>query len=733
MDLKQILTHLEGVKGGGTQYIARCPAHNDAHQSLSVSQGQDGRVLLKCHAGCHVTKIVGAMGLTIKDLYPEPRPKRPYKKRPEIVATYTYPTGAQKLRRSDKTFFWRQPDGNGGWIYSRRGLPHSLYVAGELGGDVVLVVEGEKDADNLHTLGYNAVSGEDGAGPGKWRKEYTEQLRGLNVCVMGDNDDIGRAYAQETAAALHGVAKSVKLLDLSKGWTEIPEHGDVSDLMAEKGDDVTCEILAHLELDTPEWKPPAKSKVTRPGNESGDLWILHPETNDRYGWHDIGNGNLFADWFRDRARYVPERKKWFIYNGKIWEPDTGNLRVMELCKKLADKLAVYALSIPDERQRSDYLGFVQRWQRRNYRETVLKDAASVYPARLADFDKDPFLFNCLNGTVDLRTGDFKPHAPADMLSKLSGVNYDPSARCERWERHITEVMEGSEGKTLFLQKALGYAMTGDTRHECFFILYGPTSRNGKGVTMETFMALMGDYGRTARPDSIAQKQTSNGSGPSEDIARLAGARFVNISEPDKKLVLSSALVKTLTGNDTVTARFLNENSFEYRPQFKLFINTNHLPTCTDVTLFSSDRVKIIPFERHFSEKERDTGLKAELTRPENLSGILNWCFDGLKLIEETGFDAPEEVVEATADYRKSSDKIGRFVDEEMEQDPLAETRTGEVYPRYKNWCERNGFFPENAANFKSSLSNIATVTKRRPRSGGEKASLLLGYRLRNGL
>ena len=263
---------------------------------------------------------------------------------------------------------------------------------------------------------------------------------------------------------------------------------------------------------------------------------LRPEASDRYGWHDIGNGYLFADWYKDRARYVPERKKWFIYNGKIWEPDTGNLRAMELCKKLADELAVYALSIPDERQRNDYLDFVRHWQRRNYRETVLKDAASVYPARLADFDKDLFLFNCLNGTLDLRTGNFGAHSPEDMLSKLSGVSYDPAARCERWERHISEVMEGSEGKALFLQKALGYGLTGDTRHECFFILYGPTSRNGKGLTMETFMTLMGDYGRTARPDSIAQKQTTNGSGPSEDIARLAGARFVNISEPDKKLV-----------------------------------------------------------------------------------------------------------------------------------------------------------------------------------------------------
>ena len=208
-----------------------------------------------------------------------------------------------------------------------------------------MVVEGEKDADNLHVLGYNAVSGEDGAGPGKWRREYTEQLRGLNVCVMGDNDDIGRAYAQETAAALHGAAKSVKLLDLSKGWAEIPEHGDISDLIAQKGADAACAILARLELDTTEWEPPPAQ--TKPAAKVKSLADLRPEASDRYGWHDIGNGYLFADWYKDRARYVPERKKWFIYNGKIWEPDTGNLRAMELCKKLADEMGFrYVVGCP---------------------------------------------------------------------------------------------------------------------------------------------------------------------------------------------------------------------------------------------------------------------------------------------------------------------------------------------------------------------------------------------------
>lgn len=469
-------------------------------------------------------------------------------------------------------------------------------------------------------------------------------------------------------------------------------------------------------------------KIT--GSGSVKLADLHPEKNERYGWTDIGNGYLFADWYRDCARYVPERKKWFIYDGKVWRADTGNLRAMELCKKLADALAVYALSIQDEKQRLDYQDHVRRWQRRNYRETILKDAASVYPVELAEFDKDPFLFNCQNGTLHLKTREFHPHRAGDMLSKISGVRYDPAARCERWEQFIMEVMQEDAGKAAFLQKALGLALTGDTSSECFFILYGPKSRNGKGTTMETFAALVGDYGKTAKPDTIAQRQNANGSGPSEDIARLAGARFVNISEPDKRLVLSAALVKTLTGNDTINARFLNENSFEYRPQFKLFINTNHLPAVTDVTLFSSGRVKVIPFERHFGEQERDQGLKGLLSKPESLSGILNWCLDGLWMMGETGFDPPAAVLEATDQYRQDSDKISRFLADELEAGPGYEVRTSEAFARFQTWCAINGFREGSIKTFNADMENAVTVERKRPKGGGGATTLIIGYQLR---
>ncbi|HAG12063.1 MAG TPA: hypothetical protein DCK76_12015 [Desulfotomaculum sp.] len=461
------------------------------------------------------------------------------------------------------------------------------------------------------------------------------------------------------------------------------------------------------------------------------LQTFRPHKNERYPATDIGNGNLFADCFKGIARYEPTRKKWFAFNGKVWKPDSGNLQAMQLCKTLANELMIYALSIPDDGERQLYMEFAGKWQSRHYRETILKDATSVYPVSIEEFDVNPWIFNCMNGTLNLETGEFYTHRPGDMLTKLSGVNYKPGVRCLRWEQFIGEVMEGDRDKAVFFQKSLGYTLTGDTRHECFFILYGPLSRNGKSTAMETYLRLVGDYGKTASPETIAQKQHADSRGPSEDIASLAGARFVNLSEPDKKLVLSAAQVKTMTGRDKIRSRFLHENSFEFYPQFKLFINSNHLPVIADDTIFKSGRVKIITFEHHFDENEQDKGLKNELTSSENLSGILNWCISGLHLIKETGFDMPESVISATAEYRRHSDKIGRFIDDEMEAVPLAETKTSDAYTRYKTWCSINGYYPENAMNFKALLSGVATIIRKRPQEGGGATPLVLGYRLRH--
>ena len=189
-DIQDVLRYFDGVKRCSEgQYMARCPCHDDKKQSLSIGRGQKG-VVLKCQAGCDTRDIIARVGLKPRDLFYDSQEKPKEKRR--IVATYDYPGGVQKIRYSDKSFSWRQPDGKGGWIYSRKGIKHSLYTAGELS-DGIAVVEGEKDADNLHRLGWDAVSGADGAGPGKWKPEYTEQLKGLSVCIFQDNDDVGKA------------------------------------------------------------------------------------------------------------------------------------------------------------------------------------------------------------------------------------------------------------------------------------------------------------------------------------------------------------------------------------------------------------------------------------------------------------------------------------------------------------------------------------------------------------
>lgn len=251
-DIREVLQRFDGVKQcGDGQYMARCPCHDDRKQSLSIGRGEKG-VVLKCQAGCDTRDVIARVGIRPRDLFYDAETKTT--ERPQVVAIYEYPGGVQKLRRSDKSFTWRRPDGKGGWIYNRQGVPHSLYIAGTLT-NFVVVTEGEKDADNLHRLGFDAVSGADGAGPGKWRREYTEQLRGCTVTIFPDNDAVGRAYAEETAAALHGVAARVRLCDLSTVWPEIPEHGDASDFISKFGDEEACKLIADLAANTPDWTP----------------------------------------------------------------------------------------------------------------------------------------------------------------------------------------------------------------------------------------------------------------------------------------------------------------------------------------------------------------------------------------------------------------------------------------------------------------------------------------------
>ena len=484
--------------------------------------------------------------------------------------------------------------------------------------------------------------------------------------------------------------------------------------------DIVDEKFTNLDPDSksPEFQPDI-TKLTLSLDE------MAPHTNPRYGRDEIGMGNMFADFFKPIARYNSERGIWYVYDGTVWQPDTENLKVAELAKLLADKLYVFALTITEEDARKRFIDRVRKLQLRKHRETMLKDAKSVFPLSMRSFDQDIYLFNCKNGTLDLRTMEFREHRPEDYLTKVSPVNYDPEADCPRWHTFMDEIMQGDKARADYLQKAIGYALTGDTKMECLFILYGPTSRNGKGTTMESILRIMGEYGKNADPTMLQAKFNAQSNGPTEEIARLAGARFVNISEPAKKLTIDAALTKRLTGNDTITARYLHENSFEFRPNFKIFINTNHRPNITDLTLFDSGRIKIIPFDRHFDEKEQDKDLKTTFAKPENMSGILNWMLEGYKMFRSQGLEMPDSVINATDDYRKASDKIAQFCEACLVSKPGAMLRSKSVYNRYKQWSEANGYHAEGIKNFKTEFLKHYVEDRRRPLDGGEKTTVVL--------
>ena len=453
--------------------------------------------------------------------------------------------------------------------------------------------------------------------------------------------------------------------------------------------------------------------------------------NPLYGFSHIGSGELLADFVKEKARFIPARNIWLIYDGSVWKKDHQGVGIMSECKQLARLLEVHKHILPEESIKAS-LATIKKWQSRSYRETVIKDATTVRPMNMREFDDAPYLVNTPNGTLDLQTMEFREHSAFDYLTQKTEAVYNPNATSPRWTRFLEEIFQGDKELENFFQRACGYALSGDTRFECFFILFGMTTRNGKGTAMEVLLKTFGDYAKAASPSSFAQKHRYNGSAPNEDIARLAGARLVSASEPDKKMTLHASLLKTITGNDTLVARYLHENSFEYKSAFKLFFSVNDLPEVTDQTLFASDRVYVIPFSRHFDMAARDMGLKQELMQPENLSAVLNWAVEGYRLLMEQGLDTPRAVREATQSYARTSNRFQAFFDEYLERADGCAASTGEAHVKYKEWCAAHGEDGMNQKAFFAELSRRGEVRfMRPPRTQNSPRNMLVNYRFKD--
>ena len=443
----------------------------------------------------------------------------------------------------------------------------------------------------------------------------------------------------------------------------------------------------------------------------------------RYTLDDKGVGNAFADSFKNELRFVREEKNWYYFDGTRWRRDTESLNARERAKKYLEHLC----SIAHGSENGDFVRFVAELASSGKRKTMLDEAKSVHPLSISDFDTRGDLLNCLNGTIDLNTCERREHNPSDLITKLAPVTYDENAKCLRWLKFIDEIMCNVEETRAYLQKWYGYGITGETSEECLLIKYGPRTRNGKGTLDESVMNVLGDYALNMQPDSLAKRKRYSGSSPSPDIARNVGVRFVNVNEPAEDMVFDAAILKQLTGSDTVTARFLYGSSFDFVPRFKLFISTNHLPTITDDTLFASRRIWVIPFSRHFNEDEQDKGLKTQFKTETSKSAILNWMLEGLMMYRASGLEAPEAVKKATAAYRQATDTVGSFIENFSIKKAGAKPRkTSEIYLLYKRWCRESSLAYVASQKFVGRLRNMGHV-KRDGKIGNVIVDLEINY------
>ena len=344
---------------------------------------------------------------------------------------------------------------------------------------------------------------------------------------------------------------------------------------------------------------------------------------ERFPMNDRGSADLFATIFKNVSRYNPTKKDWMYYDKTRWTADTEGMRAKRNAKMLADVLVRYSVtaSLPDDKRQS-YIKYAAGMMNYRNRNVMITDAKDLNFFENTELDKDDFLINCRNCVLDLSEDQPKvlEHNADLLLSKICNASYNPAATCTLWEKTVNEIMQGDTAKIKYLQKMSGRFLTGDTSEEEFYIFFGATTRNGKSTITEILLYLLGDYATTISPESLAIKANKDSRTASPDIAKLAGTRLVVASEPPRRMLFDSSLVKTLTGRDTVSARFLHENEFQFKPKFKLILNSNYLPVISDKTVFSSNRVKVVPFERHFTEKEQNKHLKEQLQQ--EIDGIL---------------------------------------------------------------------------------------------------------------
>jgi putative DNA primase/helicase len=418
--------------------------------------------------------------------------------------------------------------------------------------------------------------------------------------------------------------------------------------------------------------------------------LLH----DSEEWLKVGEldaAQAFARHCCDRLRYCAKAGGWHIWNKQRWKLDDDGA-TYRLAYEFVQNIGRAADSIKNSTNRKNALALASHLRNRRGIENLLALAAKEESIVIGDperFDSNPWIFNVANGTLDLRTGELRPHDPAELITKIAPVEYDAAVTCPRWKSFVEEIFGGDRDMARFLQAAIGYSLSGSIREQIFLILHG-SGANGKSTLLSILGKLLGDYAQAASPETFIEKRTNDGA--RNDLARLRGARLVTTIETSERQRLAANLVKAITGGDQLTARFLYQEHFDFAAVFKLWLSTNNKPTFRGDDRGMARRIRLVPFNQCFEGERCDPELREKLEA--ELPGILTWAIEGCLQWQQEGLKSPEAVVKATEDYRQENDSLSAFFDEKCEIDLKAEILASDLYREYKSWCEQNGERPE---------------------------------------
>lgn len=427
---------------------------------------------------------------------------------------------------------------------------------------------------------------------------------------------------------------------------------------------------------------------------------------------DAGNAERLVDRFGPDVRWSDgvQGDGWLVWDGTRWAPDNMrqlNTYALHVGRDVIAHAAAVSQQLRDVQARAGSppspaesaqisalrteAKLWERWARDSEMVGHVKAMQTLAQGHVAidqeRLDADAWALNTPSGVVRLLTGGLEPHDRDALHTKITGAS--PEGDCPTWIAFLTRIMGGDAEMVAFLQRVVGYCLTGSTREQCIFILYGNGS-NGKSTFLDTIRSVLGDYVRHARAETFMKD--NRGGGIPNDVAALRGARVVTASEPSQGERLDESLVKEMTGDSAMTARFMRGEFFTFQPQFKVLLATNHRPVIRGTDHGIWRRIRLVPFTEKISDEEKDRELGAKLAR--EASGILRWAVEGCLAWQREGLNPPEAVLMATDAYRADMDLLGHFLAERC----VVGAQTVKNTPLYKafyDWCTDNGEKPRS--------------------------------------